>query len=168
MVRKWSFLARKFPFSLKNSIFDLDNPILLRNRLLIFKFTPRDTPKAIFDQNWHIWNEWFNNFGMRPRVSAFSALLAVRSQFLTFWNQKLSFLTFFELHFYGRQWIKFLVGWSVDYSRFWESWFMPSRFDSWKFIKIQTNRSNRNNREFNKIIKMSKNENSRNFRKNNQ
>ena len=119
-------------------------------------------------QNWHIWNEWFNNFGMRPRVSAFSALLAVRSQFLTFWNQKLSFLTFFELHFYGRQWIKFLVGWSVDYSRFWESWFMPSRFDSWKFIKIQTKRSNRNNREFNKIIKMSKNENSRKCRKNNQ
>ena len=134
-----------------------------------YDFLSWNTPKAIFDQNWHIWNEWFNNFGMRPRVSAaFSALLAVRSQFLTFWNQKLSFLTFFELHFYGRQWIKFLVGWSVDYSRFWESWFMPSRFDSWKFIKIQTNRSNRNNREFNKIIKMSKDENSRNFRKNNQ
>ena len=46
--------------------------------------------------------------------------------------------------------------WSVAYSRFWESWFIPSRFDSWKFIKIQTKRSNRNNREFNKIIKCQK------------
>lgn len=139
MVRKWSFSARKFPFSLKNSIFDLDNPILLRNRLLIFKFTPRDTPKVIFDQNWHIWNEWFNNFGMRPRVSACSALLAVRSQFLTFWNQKLSFLTFFELHFYGRQWIKFLVGWLFPILRVLihakPFWFMKIHKNSNKAIK---------------------------------
>ena len=140
--------------------------------MLISSWNCRFIPwkRDIFDRNWHILNEWFNNFGIRPTMPAsFSALLVVRSQFLTFWNQKLSFLTFFELHFYGRQWIKFLVGWLVDYSRFLRVlinakpifWFMKIHKNSNKTIKHEQSWIKHRYQNVKKIK-------TRNFRKNNQ